>query len=346
MPTENNVGGQAQDPSPSALPAASTVSRPQPTASFRLPPFSAEEPELWLQQVECAFAVAGVADQSQRYHLLVSQLPMVIATQVRDVITTSPGSFDTLVGALRQRLAHSTAGKLEALLRHQQLGDQRPSQLLRRMRSELTAAGDAPTDTGLLRTLFLQRLPPTVRAALALLSEDKSLDDMAQAADRFLEASGLSPWLMAAVTGHPQPGQGQLLQTAQPSHPPQHGQPLQPPQLVAQPRQSAPQSIPGMDVLQGMMAALTSTVGRLETALASSQERGGSRHSSPRRSRECSCNCQAQQGRSRDGRRQRSQSRGRPQQQEHAGLCFYHARFGADAHRCRSPCTWRGNEQA
>ena len=26
------------------------------------------------------------------------------------------------------------------------------------------------------------------------------------------------------------------------------------------------------------------------------------------------------------------------------GLCFYHARFGAEAHRCSPPCTWSGNE--
>ncbi|KAF0287207.1 hypothetical protein FJT64_014390 [Amphibalanus amphitrite] len=49
--------------------------------------------------------------------------------------------------------------------------------------------GNSRDDTGLLRTLFLQRLPQTTRAALALLPESTGIDDLASAADRFQEAS-------------------------------------------------------------------------------------------------------------------------------------------------------------
>ncbi|KAF0313628.1 Larval cuticle protein 65Ag2 [Amphibalanus amphitrite] len=65
------------------------------------------------------------------------------------------------------------------------------------MRNELAAAGDAPVDTELFRTLFQQRLPQPVRAALALLSADSTLDALAEAADRYLEASGPDPRLSA-----------------------------------------------------------------------------------------------------------------------------------------------------
>jgi hypothetical protein len=27
-------------------------------------------------------------------------------------------------------------------------------------------------------------------------------------------------------------------------------------------------------------------------------------------------------------------------------MCFYHRKFGADAHRCQLPCSWQGNVQA
>ncbi|KAF0291705.1 hypothetical protein FJT64_010221 [Amphibalanus amphitrite] len=165
-------------------------------ASFRLPPYSPEEPDLWLLQVQCAFDVSGVDSDELRFKLLVANLPANIAVQVKDVIRSSR-SFDVLCAALQARLAQSRADRLQALLGRQQLCDQKPTALLRSMRNELAAAGDAPVDTELFRTLFQQRLPQPVRAALALLPADSTLDALAEAADRYLEASGPDPRLSA-----------------------------------------------------------------------------------------------------------------------------------------------------
>ncbi|KAF0306846.1 hypothetical protein FJT64_021743 [Amphibalanus amphitrite] len=90
-------------------------------------------------------------------------------------------------------------GRLQSLLSRQQLGDQKPTALLRSMRNELAAAGDAPVDTELFRTLFKQRLPQPVRAALALLPADSALDALAEAADRYLDASGPDPRVAVSV---------------------------------------------------------------------------------------------------------------------------------------------------
>ncbi|KAF0298448.1 hypothetical protein FJT64_004171 [Amphibalanus amphitrite] len=158
----------------------------RPSATFRLPAFSPEEAELWLVQVDCAFDVANITDNATKFKLLVANLPVHVASQVRDVVTATPPSFTDLVTALRSRLAQSRASRLETLLRDQQLGDQKPTQLLRNMQHML---GNSRDDTGLLRTLFLQRLPQTTRAALALLPESTGIDDLASAADRFQEAS-------------------------------------------------------------------------------------------------------------------------------------------------------------
>lgn len=171
----------------------------RPSATFRLPAFSPEEPELWLVQVDCAFDVANITNDVSKFKLLVANLPVHIASQVRDVVTASPPSFANLVQALKTRLAQSRASRLEALLRDQQLGDQKPTQLLRNMQHVL---GSTEDETGLLRTLFLQRLPPTTRAALALLPEGTSPEDLAAAADRFQEASP-GPTVAAATSGPP-----------------------------------------------------------------------------------------------------------------------------------------------
>ena len=173
-------------------------------ASFRLPTFTPEEPDLWLLQVQCAFEVSGVDSDETRFKLLVANLPANIAVQVKDVIRTSR-SFAVLTAALQSRLAQSRADRLQALLSRQQLGDQKPTALLRSMRNELAAAGDAPVDTELFRTLFLQRLPQPVRAALALLPADSALDALAEAADRYLDASGHGQNIAAVAAPQPQP---------------------------------------------------------------------------------------------------------------------------------------------
>ena len=176
----------------------------RPLASFRLPVFAPDEADLWLLQVGCAFDVASITNPVTKFKLLVAHLPTTVAAQVRDVIVNAPGDFDGLCTALRQRLAQSRASRLEALLRHQQLGDRTPSHLLRDMRGQLSTAGDSSVDSGLLRTLFLQRLPQSARAALSLLPESTPLADLADAADRFLEASRPTG-AVSAVSADPPP---------------------------------------------------------------------------------------------------------------------------------------------
>lgn len=70
------------------------------------------------------------------------------------------------------------------LLGEVELGDRRPSVLLREMR---TLAGTNSTDD-LLRTLWLKRLPPRVRELLSIL-EDVNLDKLAACADKAMECT-------------------------------------------------------------------------------------------------------------------------------------------------------------
>ena len=288
-------------------------------AAFRLPPFSAEDMGLWLAQVDCACRVAGIKDDAVKFDLVAANLPQAVAMQVRDVVTASPPNYQALTTALRDRLAQSRADRLTSLLRHQQLGDQRPSQLLRNMKAELGAAGDGQQDVELLRMLFLQRLPPPVRAALSLLAEQTPLDQLATAADRYLDASVAATGMgIAAVTA------------SEPA-----------PAVLPTPQDSM------VSMMQSMGASLTAAVGRMEAAL-TDRERPVPRHSSPQRNSNCGCGhrCEGQTQRRLGSRgRARSQSRGRGQQDDN-GLCYYHARFGEEAHRCRPPCTWQGNATA
>ena len=285
-----------------------TDSTSRPLASFRLPNFAPEEADLWLVQVECAFDVAGIRRSTTKFKLLVANLPTNIASQVRDVIVTRPGDYKALSDALRERLAQSRASRLEGLLRHQQLGDRTPSQLLRDMRGQLTTAGDTTSDNGLLRTLFLQRLPQSARAALALLSERTPLGELAEAADRFMEASrpaGTVAAVSATVAGASAP-------------------PTQAPIAAAG-------GTPDLaDAIQGLVAVIT----RMETT--------------NRRVKEAVFNRRPRSATPGRDSRASSASRARHSRPADSTYCWYHRRFGAQARKCTEPCSWSasGNAQA
>ncbi|KAF0299550.1 hypothetical protein FJT64_027732 [Amphibalanus amphitrite] len=308
MPDATELDNAAPRGAPPATvsngPPAETAQRP--LASFRLPPYTPEEPDLWLLQVECAFDISGVSSDELRYKLLVANLPATIAVQVKDVIRTSR-SFTALCDALKSRLAQSRADRLQSLLSRQQLGDQKPTALLRSMRNELAAAGDAPVDTELFRTLFKQRLPQPVRAALALLPADSALDALAEAADRYLDASGPDPRVAVVTAPPPQPA------TPAPAQP-SAGLEAVVATLVAK-----------MDSLQASHRGLEASNRRLQDALR--RDRG---RSQSRRRRAPSSSRPPTPARS-------------PTPTNEDDLCWYHQRFGSRARRCESPCSWAEN---
>ena len=316
MVTTDAIGKNTQKMSqansgPAETPAETPPARAErpitrPYAAFRLPPFSADETELWLAQVECACRVSGIDDNEVKFNLLAANLPLEVAAQVRDVVTSQPPDYNALKEALKNRLTQSRAARLSELLRNQQLGDQRPTQLLLRMRTELSATGDVPQGSQLLRTLFLQRLPQSARAALSLLAEDTPLDQLAMAADRFMASS--SPAVISALGTSAAPAAG-------------------PPATAA----VGPADGGTIAALCTMVASLTASVNRLE---ARSRDRepdaGHARRAWRPRSR------------SRPARQQRERQQPQPDT-----LCFYHYRFGADAHNCEPPCSWpAGNDRA
>lgn len=80
------------------------------------------------------------------------------ATQVRNLILRTPDKtlYDTLKRQLITRTALPEQRHLQRLLSSTELGDQRPTQLLRSMQ-QLLGGGTTDADMKLLRGLFLQR---------------------------------------------------------------------------------------------------------------------------------------------------------------------------------------------
>ncbi|XP_064482933.1 uncharacterized protein LOC135395772 [Ornithodoros turicata] len=95
----------------------------------------------------------------------------------------------------------SSQRRLQQLLTNEELGDQKPTQLLRRMRA---LVGDATLDSSLLQELFLQRLPAEARRILAA-AGSTSLEDLAKLADRILDHSPAASATIASFDHTPPP---------------------------------------------------------------------------------------------------------------------------------------------
>ncbi|XP_044741857.1 uncharacterized protein LOC123302832 [Chrysoperla carnea] len=105
--------------------------------------------------------------------------------QVSDFITNPPteNQFTQLKDKLISRFSDSEERKIEILLNELELGDKKPSTLLREMKN---LASDQITGD-FLRGMFLQRLPSNVRSILATSTEE--LDKLASMADKILDIS-------------------------------------------------------------------------------------------------------------------------------------------------------------
>nr|CAH7728487.1 unnamed protein product [Callosobruchus chinensis] len=58
------------------------------------PPYNAENPSLWFQQIESCFHCTGATDEVTRYHILVSRLEPDVAELIADILARSDGGVD------------------------------------------------------------------------------------------------------------------------------------------------------------------------------------------------------------------------------------------------------------
>ena len=157
-------------PTTASSSSTAPVVLPQPQAvhviSLQLPPFWPDDPVVWFAQVEAQFLTHGITSQSTQFSYVISSLQPEIVQEIRDLLI-SP-STETPYNALKATLIHHTSAseqkRLHQLLIAKELGDHQPSQLLHRMRQLL---GDNVLEDGILRQLFLQRLPQNIQLILA-----------------------------------------------------------------------------------------------------------------------------------------------------------------------------------
>lgn len=182
----------------SAMPSVSKV-------AVKLPTFWADKPAVWFAQAEAQFELSGITTESTKYNYVISQLDSRVAAEVQDIIINPPeaGSrFRKLKEELIKRLSISEEQRVRQLISDEELGDRRPSQFLRHLRS---LAGGTLSDDNIIRQLWLRRMPGHVQAVLAAQAE-LAVDKVAEIADKIMEVSPTSTSnFVHATAGPPDP---------------------------------------------------------------------------------------------------------------------------------------------
>lgn len=153
--------------------------------AVKLPPFWSDKPALWFAQVEAQFDLAAITRETTKFYHIVSQLEGRYASEVEDIIISPPdqNAYRHLKTELIKRLGKSEEQRVRELMSAEELGNRKPSQFLRHLRS---LAGTTAIQDPLMRTLWLQRLPAHVQAILQT-QASLSLAQTADIADKIME---------------------------------------------------------------------------------------------------------------------------------------------------------------
>lgn len=148
--------------------------------SVKVPPFWKDNPVLWFRQLESQFINSGVTTPLTKYHTVVGHIETDVLAQVGDIIGDIPGSdaYQKLKTRLIEVFSASEQQRLKRLLTNIELGDRRPSALLKEMQE---LAGPLVGEQ-FLKSLWIQHLPPNIQGILVSL--DLDLHQLASKADK------------------------------------------------------------------------------------------------------------------------------------------------------------------
>ena len=170
--------------------------------SVKIQPPWKSDIEAWLSVVESQFASKGIVAEKTKFHHVVASLTEDLVARLRHIIVAPPAEspYTVLKTALIRQSAITSTQRYNALFNEEELGDERPSQLLQRLQA-LSVNQDVSECN--IQHLFTQKLPPVVRASLATLPPTLPLVELGEYADRIFAAHPGHP-SVAAVTSPPQ----------------------------------------------------------------------------------------------------------------------------------------------
>ena len=268
----------------------------------RLPQFWKENPTTWFDLVEATFVLHGISGDATKYGLVLSMLGPDGLQEIADILRHPPArdKYQTVKNALLSRLSLSADRQLHAMLTQLELGDKKPSRLLRDMR---VLAGDNVSED-VLRVRWMDYLPGSTQRLLRVFKPTTALDELAAAADELVDPS---PNVMDVG-----PGDNDA------------------PHSCAVGGGGPPSRRPIQNSTAQELAAMRASIGQVTSTLRDLPEQIAARL------RDHSRTTTAPMSTSRSRSRSRSTARSTARN----GLCYFHFKFGAAARRCERPCSY------
>ncbi|UYV65782.1 hypothetical protein LAZ67_3005445 [Cordylochernes scorpioides] len=150
--------------------------------SIKIPPFWTDKPEIWFYQVEAQFNINAITSEETKFNYLIAQLEPKYIENIWDIITLdSKFKYTESKTRLLNIFKDSESVRIKKLISGIELGNMKPSQLLQKLRS--LATGDISSN--LIKTLWLEKLPDSMRNILLVSDED--VTKLASMADKIMD---------------------------------------------------------------------------------------------------------------------------------------------------------------
>lgn len=163
----------------------------------KIPEFWQDQAKLWFAQFEAVISPQKQGDET-KYNLVVAKLNKEEIHEVSDIILSPPA--EDKYGCIKQRLIsryeESELKKFQRLI-NTEIGDQKPSQLLRKMKEIRPTHVSDET----IKLFWFQQLPTSVRAILSV-TNTSDLGKLSEIADSIME--NLNATEINSVNSHEQ----------------------------------------------------------------------------------------------------------------------------------------------
>lgn len=165
------------------------------TSTFRAPAFTSHDPNLWFTILDVNFKAHNITSSLLKFSHACTLLPPDVVSQVPETIASASSSdtpYEDLKAAVLNRLQSSITARLQDLLSKEELGNEKPSDLLRRMKRLLGDKSET-FDQTVFAHLFYQRLPAALQRNLFSVKDKLPLHDLAKLADDYMASTPAEP---------------------------------------------------------------------------------------------------------------------------------------------------------
>ena len=164
----------------------------------KLPDFFRQDPAFWFIHVESIFRNSRINVDNTKVDYIVPALGFEITSCFKDLLAATekpPDYYEKVKERVISTYSSSPESRLRQLLKEEVLTDGKPSLVLSRLRN----LNDGACSDAIIRSIFLEQLPPQSRAILAV-TKTEDLQELAELADKIVEVSNPNNAYVATIS--------------------------------------------------------------------------------------------------------------------------------------------------